>query len=142
MHPIVAEIHADRVLRTRIVKAFQEENRALTTQALHGWKKSPNGVPLERVLTVARVMGREPWEIRPDVFGYFKGRGASLRAASKDAAATRRGASLAIPVPLADREVLQEAAAARGLSLASFTATLIHTIASERLFGAVLDDGQ
>ena len=39
-------------------------------------------------------------------------------------------------------EILEQAAAARGLSTASFAATLIHTIARERLFNAVLDDEQ
>jgi hypothetical protein len=47
---------------------------------------------------------------------------------------------LAIPIPPADQEILEQAAAARGLSTASFAATLIHVIASERLFAAVLDD--
>ena len=49
-------------------------------------------------------------------------------------------ASLQIALPPDDREILQAAAAERGLSVASFTANLIHTIASERLFRAVLDD--
>jgi hypothetical protein len=38
------------------------------------------------------------------------------------------------------RAVQAVAAEARGLSVASFAATLIHTIARERLFRAVLDD--
>ena len=49
---------------------------------------------------------------------------------------------LAVHVPPRDREVLEQAAATRGLSVASFAATLIHTIARERLFNAVLDDDQ
>jgi hypothetical protein len=48
--------------------------------------------------------------------------------------------TLAVHLPPPDREVLEQAAAARGLSVASFAATLIHTIARERLFNAVLDD--
>ncbi len=47
---------------------------------------------------------------------------------------------LSIPVPPGDQEILDQAAAARGLSTASFAATLIHVIASERLFAAVMDD--
>lgn len=49
---------------------------------------------------------------------------------------------LAVHIPPRDREALEQAAANRGLSAASFTATLIHTIARERLFNAVLDDDQ
>jgi hypothetical protein len=47
---------------------------------------------------------------------------------------------LAIPLPPADQKILEQAAADRGLSVASFAATLIHTITRERLFNAVLDD--
>jgi hypothetical protein len=47
---------------------------------------------------------------------------------------------LSIPLPPADQKILEQAAAARGLSMASFAASLIHAIASERLFNAVLDD--
>jgi hypothetical protein len=49
-------------------------------------------------------------------------------------------ATLAVPIPPADLPVLEAAAAARGLSVESFTATMIHTIASERLVKAVMDD--
>ena len=51
-------------------------------------------------------------------------------------------AALSISLPPDDREILHAAAAERGLSLASFTATLVHTIAHDRLFKAVLDDEQ
>jgi hypothetical protein len=49
---------------------------------------------------------------------------------------------LAVHIPSRDREALEQAAANRGLSAAPFTATLIHTIAREQLFNAVLDDDQ
>jgi hypothetical protein len=47
---------------------------------------------------------------------------------------------LSIPIPPADQEILEQAAATRGLSVASFVASVVHTVASERLFNAVLDD--
>ena len=93
--------------------------------------------------------------------GWLAGRGASLRSVLQDAeigavtarslrqAATRwhieqdagRGNSpLAIPIPPGDQEILEQAAAARGLSVASFAADLLHVIASQRLIGAVMDD--
>ena len=97
-------------------------------------------------------------------FGFRLGRGASLESVLRDrrigaqslqqlrGCATRWGLAfsddnksslpLAVPIPPADHEILEQAAAARGLSTASFAATLIHTIARERLFNAVLDDEQ
>ena len=92
--------------------------------------------------------------------GSLAGRGASFRTTLRDESVGVRGersvrhaarrwglafgddASLSIPLPPDDREILQAAAAERGLSLASFTANLVHTVASERLFKAVLDDEQ
>lgn len=101
-------------------------------------------------------------------FGFRLGRGSSLESVLRDwrigaqseqalrGVATRWGLTfgndklafgndnksppLAVPLPPAGQETLQQAAEARGLSVASFTATLIHTIARERLFNAVLDD--
>lgn len=94
-------------------------------------------------------------------FGFRLGRGASLESVLRDrrigaqserqlrGCATRWGLTfgndsrsppLAVPVPASDREILEQAAAACGLSVTSFAATLIHTIARERLFNAVLDD--
>ena len=94
-------------------------------------------------------------------FGFRLGRGASLESVLRDrrigaqsaqqvrGLATRwgltfgddsRSPALAIPLPAADQEILEAAAANRGLSAASFAATLIHTIARERLFNAVMDD--
>ena len=92
--------------------------------------------------------------------GFLAGRGASFRSVLRDQTVAARGehsvrraarswglafgnsndASLSIPIPPDDREILQAAAAERGLSVASFTANLVHTIESERLFRAVLDD--
>ena len=94
-------------------------------------------------------------------FGFRLGRGASLESVLRDrqigarseqqvrGCATRWGLSfgddsksptLSIPLPPADQEILEAAAAYRGLSAASFAASLIHIIARERLFNAVLDD--
>ena len=39
-----------------------------------------------------------------------------------------------------DLEILEAAAHERGLSVASFTATMIHIAAAERLLGAIMDD--
>jgi hypothetical protein len=39
--------------------------------------------------------------------------------------------ALAVHIPPRDREVLEQAAAARGLSVASFAATLLHVISRE-----------
>jgi hypothetical protein len=94
--------------------------------------------------------------------GWLAGRGASMAAVMRDrrinakseqqlrGIATRWGLAfsddnkspqpLSVPIPPADQEILEAAAADRGLSAASFAATLIHTIARERLFNAVLDD--
>jgi hypothetical protein len=92
--------------------------------------------------------------------GYLAGRGVSMESVLRDrrigaksvqalrGIATRWGLHfgsaaaplLSIPLPPGDQEILEQAAAARGLSTASFAASLIHTIASERLFNAVLDD--
>ena len=92
--------------------------------------------------------------------GWLAGRGVSMESVLRDrrvgakseqalrGVATRWGLHfgsapvppLAIPLPPGDQEILEEAASARGLSAASFAATLIHTIARERLFNAVLDD--
>jgi hypothetical protein len=102
--------------------------------------------------------------------GYLAGRGASLHAVLQDMGIGAAGAQslrnvatrwglrfgrearsgpqdaeaplLSVPLPSADREALAQAAAARGLSVASFVATLVHTITAERLIGAVLDDGR
>ena len=105
---------------------------------------------------------------RADWFGFRLGRGASLESVLRDrrigvqseqalrGVATRWGlsfggngastvsspSSLAVPIPPADQEILEQAAAARGLSVASFAATLLHVISRERLFSAVLDDDQ
>jgi hypothetical protein len=94
-------------------------------------------------------------------YGFRLGRGASLESVLRDrrigaqseqalrGVATRWGLTfgndnksppLAVSLPPADQEILAQAAEARGLSVASFAATLIHTIARERLFSAVLDD--
>ena len=92
--------------------------------------------------------------------GWLAGRGASIESVLRDRligaesrqslrhVATRWGLRfgraeapmLSIPIPPADQEILEQAAAARGLSTASFAATLIHTIARERLYNAILDD--
>ena len=102
--------------------------------------------------------------------GYLAGRGVSLRTVLKDMeigaasaqslrhVATRWGLKfgretrsgpqdaergvppLAIPLPPGDLEVLETAARERGLSVASFTATLLCTLTRERLLNAVLDD--
>jgi hypothetical protein len=48
--------------------------------------------------------------------------------------------TLAVPVTARDEEALQAAAAARGLSPASFVATLVHIAVCERLFRAIMDD--
>ena len=94
--------------------------------------------------------------------GWLAGRGVSMESVLRDRrvgakseqslrhVATRWGLHfgsdapppLSIPLPPGDQEILEQAAAVRGLSTASFAATLIHTIASERLFNAVLDDDQ
>ena len=47
---------------------------------------------------------------------------------------------LAVPLPPGDQEILEQAAAVRGLSVPSFVATLVHTITAELLIGAVMDD--
>ena len=54
--------------------------------------------------------------------------------------AGRGNSPLAIPIPPGDQEILEQAAAARGLSVASFAADLLHVIASQRLIRAVMDD--
>ena len=99
--------------------------------------------------------------------GYLAGRGASLRTVLEDMeigaastqslrhVATRWGLrfgrdeppkkssappALAIPIPSGDQALLAEAAAARGLSVASFAASLLHVAVAERLIGAILDD--
>ena len=104
----------------------------------------------------------KPWSQRAAArLGWLAGRGASLDVIRADrwiggnrttqaihrAAARWRlplGApepdALAVHIPPRDREVLEQAAAARGLSVASFAATLLHVISRERLFSAVLDD--
>jgi hypothetical protein len=41
---------------------------------------------------------------------------------------------------LADQELLEQAARQRGLSTASFVASVIHLAASERLLDAIVDD--
>jgi hypothetical protein len=51
-------------------------------------------------------------------------------------------AMLSIHVTPTDREVLEQAAAERGLSTASFTASLVHVMTSERLLQAVMDDSR
>jgi hypothetical protein len=68
MNKITKEIHADPILRGRLMDAFAREGRPLTRQALHQWRGYIRGVPASRVLTVARVMGLNPYQIRPDVF--------------------------------------------------------------------------
>jgi hypothetical protein len=54
--------------------------------------------------------------------------------------AEENAGTLAVPIPPRDLPILEDAAAARGLSTASFAATLLHTITRERLFNAVMDD--
>jgi hypothetical protein len=56
--------------------------------------------------------------------------------------APKDDAMLSIHVTPTDREVLEQAAAERGLSTASFTASLVHVITSERLLQAVMDDSR
>jgi hypothetical protein len=58
----------------------------------------------------------------------------------QDDDARERMAALAVPIPPADQEILQQAAEARGLSAASFAADLLHVITSQRLIRAVMDD--
>jgi hypothetical protein len=48
--------------------------------------------------------------------------------------------ALAVHVSERDLEILEAAAHERGLSVASFTATMIHIAAAERLLGAIMDD--
>lgn len=95
-------------------------------------------------------------------FGWLAGRGASMATIMRDrqiraeseqqlrGCATRWGlsfgsssgasSSLAIPLPVADQEILEAAAQERGLSTASFAADLLHVITSQRLIRAVMDD--
>ena len=68
MNPIVEEINSNPVLRKRLVVAFREDGRPLSSQAIHGWKKLAKGVPADRVATVAREMGREYHELRAEIF--------------------------------------------------------------------------
>ena len=98
--------------------------------------------------------------------GFLAGRGASLDAVRSDpllrgrseqslchaatawrlkfgaGGAPKDDATLVVPIPPADLPVLEDAAAARGLSPASFAATLLHTITSQRLITAVMDDDE
>jgi uncharacterized protein (DUF1778 family) len=47
---------------------------------------------------------------------------------------------MTITTSAGDRDLLQHAAEARGVSVTSLVGSLIHTIAAERLTDAVLDD--
>ena len=58
-----------------------------------------------------------------------------------DALPDENAGTLAVPIPPADMTIIQDAAAARGLSAESFAADLLHLVASERLISAVMDDG-
>ena len=68
MNIIVRRIFADLALSKRLMRAFEHEGRGMSRQALHAWKKSKTGVPPDRVMTVAAVMGLGPHDIRPDIF--------------------------------------------------------------------------
>jgi hypothetical protein len=68
MNRIVKEINADPELRERLMKQFRKEGRPLSRQAIHAWKALQRGVPVHRVATVARLMGRKRYEIRPDIW--------------------------------------------------------------------------
>jgi hypothetical protein len=92
-------------------------------------------------------------------FGYLAGCGCSAEAILADddvgakslqaarSVATRWGLSLGaggmrtvIPMSPRDHDLLERAATARGVSVASLVATLVHVVRSERLVDAVLDD--
>jgi hypothetical protein len=47
---------------------------------------------------------------------------------------------MTITTSAGDRDLLQHAAEARGVSVTSLVGSLVHTIAAERLTDAVLDD--
>jgi hypothetical protein len=68
MNRIVKEIHADRDLRNRLFEQFKRDGQPISRQALHAWKLLKFGVPVRRVPTVARVMRKKPYEIRPDIW--------------------------------------------------------------------------
>jgi hypothetical protein len=65
---LVNEINTNIKLRAEIIEAFEREGRPLTRQALDQWRSYSKGVPADRVLTVARVMGIDPYQLRPDIF--------------------------------------------------------------------------
>jgi hypothetical protein len=50
------------------------------------------------------------------------------------------GLRIGIPISPADQELLEHAASARGLSVASLIANLVNVVSRERLVDAVLDD--
>jgi hypothetical protein len=50
------------------------------------------------------------------------------------------GLRIVIPMSSRDRDLLERAAADRGVRVASLAASLIHTVVAERLVDAVLDD--
>lgn len=68
MNKIVKMIHKDRQLRNQIIAACEQDGNPLTRQAINDWKNLPNGVPVKRVKTVARVTGLGRHTIRPDIF--------------------------------------------------------------------------
>ena len=95
------------------------------------------GASLESVLRDRRIGAQSAQQLRGVAtrWGLAFGDGSSSGASSGGGSS-----SLAVPIPAADQEILQVAAEARGLSAASFAADLLHVIARERLFNAVLDD--
>lgn len=90
--------------------------------------------------------------------GYLAGRGASAAsiledetvgavseraircAASRWGVALGTGAAFSVPLSLDDRRVLEDAADARGISTSALATAILHVVAEQRLFAAVLDD--
>jgi hypothetical protein len=93
---------------------------------------------MESVLRDRRLGARSEQQLRCIATRWglaFGGNGASVAPLTASSSS-----SLAVPVPPADREILEQAAQERGLSTASFAADLLHVIASQRLIRAVMDD--
>ena len=71
MNKIVKKIRSDPDLRRRLREEFAAAGSPLSPQAIWAWKNLRRGVPPDRAVIVARVMGCHPHEIRPDIFPSF-----------------------------------------------------------------------
>jgi hypothetical protein len=66
MNKMVQMLLADRLARRRVHELEDRRGFPMARQAIFGWARLKDGVPLDRVPSVAQALGVPAYEIRPD----------------------------------------------------------------------------